>query len=177
MVLPCPRCQKNNENPSRGEAAPGLSAHIPNDTQIGPNLIPKWLQNWSQNGVRNGLNIALVLMMLFGSKRSPKMDPKWYHKGSQKRACTQELPRGAPGAQNGPQNVSKSYPRRSRSPEWTQNASKMGRCAGTPIVMDPGLAECAKRLIISSNTATRMLLTNEPAGGDPFSPFVLLLYV
>ena len=83
MVLRCLRCQKNKEKPSRGEVAAGLSAHIPHDTQIGPILIPKWLQNWSQNGIRNCVKLKLHLWMFFGAKRSPKIEPKWRQNCSQ----------------------------------------------------------------------------------------------
>ena len=69
---------ENSEKPSRGEAAPGLSAQLPNDIEIGPILVPTWLQKWSQNGVGKGLKFALVFGLLFG----PKLDPKWSQKGS-----------------------------------------------------------------------------------------------
>ena len=74
---------ENSEKPSRGEAAPGLSAQLPNDIQIGPILVPKLLQNWSQNGVRNGLKIAVVLLLFLGLKLGPNMVPKWLQSWSQ----------------------------------------------------------------------------------------------
>ena len=64
--------------------------------------------------------------MLLEPKRLPKWNQKRNQNGSQKRACTQELPRGAPGAQNAPHNGAKMHPRaaprHSKSPEWTPNA-------------------------------------------------------
>ena len=67
---------ENNEKPSRGEAAPGLSAQLADDIKIGPILVPQWYQNWSQNGVRNGLKICSCFWAAFWAQTGPKNDPK-----------------------------------------------------------------------------------------------------
>ena len=74
---------ENSEKPSRGEAAPGLSAQLPNDIEIGLILVPKWLQNWSQNGVRKGPKFAFVFGLLLGPKLDPKLVPKRLQNWSQ----------------------------------------------------------------------------------------------
>ena len=134
---------ENSEKPSRGEAAPGLSAQLPQDIEIGPILVPKWLQNWSQNGVRKGLKFALVFWAAFwaqigpknGPKKAPKLVPKWG-----------QLPRCAPGAPSGPQNGPKMAPESQNgpkmAPKWLQNVT-FG--SGLPLIHGTwqAQAECA----------------------------------
>ena len=113
---------ENSEKPSRGEAAPGLSAQLPNDIEIGPILVPKWLQNWSQNGVRKGLKFALVFGLLFGPKLDPKMVPKRLQNWSQNGVS-------CPDVLLEPQVGPKMDPNWLRSlkmdPKWLPNGSKM----------------------------------------------------
>ena len=101
---------ENSEKPYRGEAAPGLSAQLPNDIEIGPILVPKWLQNWSQNGVRKGLKFALVFGLFFGPKLDPKMVPKRLQNWSQNGVS-------CPDVLLEPQVVSKMDPKWLRSPK------------------------------------------------------------
>ena len=156
MILPCPRCSESSEKPSRGEAAPGLSAQLPNDIQIDPILVPRSPQNWSQNGVRNGLKWLLLFGCFLGPNLNPEMAPKWLQIWSQNGVSCPEVllepqmgPKMEPkcfresqnrpkmalkcdaGARNGHQNGAnmspRAAPRRSGSPEWSQHASTMGR--------------------------------------------------
>ena len=94
MVLPSLRCRRNNEKPSRGEAASGLSTHSLNDTKRGPILIPKWSQNWSQNDIRNRNKINLRLMMHSGTRKAPQNGAKM---GPDNSKMAQDGPRMAPG--------------------------------------------------------------------------------
>ena len=122
MILPCPRCPKNDETQSRGEAAPGLSAQLPDDIKIGPILLPKWHQNWSQNGVRNGLKFALVSGLVLVPKLAPKMAPKWLQNWSQNGvSCPDVLLE----PQEGPKWTQHGSGSPKMDPKWLQNGSKM----------------------------------------------------
>ena len=54
MVLNYLWCQIGSQNRCGGEAAPGPSPSIQEDTNMSPKLDPQWLQHWSQNGARDG---------------------------------------------------------------------------------------------------------------------------
>ena len=122
MILPCPRCPKNDETQSRGEAAPGLSAQLPDDIKFGPILVPKWHQNWSQNGVRNGLKFALVLGLLFGPKLAQKCPPNGSKFGPKMGSAAQMCSWSPKWAPKWTRNGSGSP---EMNPKWLQNGSKM----------------------------------------------------
>ena len=137
MILPCPRCPKNNEKPSRGEAALGLSAQLPNDIQIGPMLVPKWIQNWSQNGVRHALKFALVFWLSvgpkLGPKLGPKMDSKWLQIWSQNEVSCPDVFLEPQMGSKWSQNVSGSP---NMDPKWFQNVT-LEREMDTKMAFDP----------------------------------------